>query len=131
MLVRQSAKDFDSIIGLAGAGVDDRHLILRHSRELLVTASADLLQFLECLIVTIEILETEGGVVARKFPGIHIGILVGYLDEFLHGLLRARGLIGIERRTGIGGGRKRGGWGPVDPFMRNEMYRRPTKLLTE
>src|SRR5437588_495977 len=69
-LVRQSAKGFDGIIGSAGAGVNDRHLILRHGGELFVAAAANLLQFLENLIVALEVLETKRGVIAREFSGI-------------------------------------------------------------
>src|SRR5256885_16813201 len=58
-LVRQSTKDFDGIIRLAGAGVNDRRLILRHAGELFVAAAADLLQLFDCLIVALQVLETK------------------------------------------------------------------------
>src|SRR6266403_1242388 len=102
-LVRQSAKDFDCIIGFAGARVNDRHLILRHGGQLFVTAAADLLQFFECLIVALEVLETKRGVVAREFSGIRAGILVGNLGELLQSILEARGIIGIDGLIGVGG----------------------------
>src|SRR5882762_5600767 len=95
--IRQSAEDFDGIIGLAGAGINYRHLILRHGRELFVAAAADFFQLLERLIVVLEALEAKRLVVTREFSGLRAGILVGHLGELLHGVLRARGLIGIER----------------------------------
>src|SRR2546421_12460126 len=78
-LVRQSTKDFDGIIRLAGAGVNDRRLILRHAGELFVAAAADLLQLFDCLIVVLQVLETKRGVVVRESSGIRVWILVGNL----------------------------------------------------
>src|SRR5713226_7543902 len=43
LLVRQSAKGFHGIIGLASTGRNERHLILGHGRKLLIAAAADFL----------------------------------------------------------------------------------------
>src|SRR5260370_13596140 len=107
LLVRQSTKGFDRILGLASAGVNNRHLILGHGGEFLVAGAADLLQFFERLIVALEVLETKGGIVARKFSGIRALISVGNFGELLRSILNAGGLIEIERLIGFGGVRTR------------------------
>src|SRR6266581_2451694 len=90
LFVRQSTKDFDRIISLAGPRVNDRHLILRHRSELFVATADDLLQFFERLVVAFEVLETKRGIVASVFSGICAGIFVRTLCELSRSTLRAR-----------------------------------------
>ena len=68
----------------------------------MVAAAADLLQFFDCLIVALQVLETKRGVVARESSRIRVCILVGNLGELLQSVLDARGLIRIDGLAGIG-----------------------------